>query len=83
MTAPTAEDLEAVRLLLGNTKTRVFSIPSSTGSSYYSVEERIDTKNGGTYFFCPCPGWKFAMGKGKVCRHAEQARINAERMDAQ
>ena len=32
----------------------------------WRVEKRIDTKNGGTYLYCPCPAWKFG---GQDCKH--------------
>lgn len=78
---PSEADLAAVELVLGIAivhpvvpEMRTWDIASSTG--YYRVEERPDTKLGGTYLFCPCPGWKFQKGKGKDCRHVAEAHIS-------
>lgn len=78
--APSAEDLRAVRILMGQgvekraTILRSWDITSSTGMAFYTVEERI-AKDGKLYMWCPCPGWRFAFGKGKDCRHVEEARL--------
>lgn len=37
----------------------------------WTVEERIDHKNGGTYLYCQCPAWKFG---GQVCKHTAQVK---------
>ena len=48
------------------------------GSSYaetaivYVVERRPDTVNGGDYFFCNCPVWKYRVSKGETCKHVER-----------
>lgn len=84
---PSEADLAALRRLMGNgdkdvpaNAMRTMDVMGSTG--YYRVEERIDTVKGGTYVYCPCPGWKFAMGKGDVCKHAREARDIWSREDA-
>jgi hypothetical protein len=77
MTTATAEDRAAAALLLGIEASparitfRSMEIRGSSG--FYHVEEREDTRHGGTYVYCPCPGWGFQMGKGKLCRHAQYA----------
>jgi hypothetical protein len=40
----------------------------------YAVEERFDSKNGGTYLFCPCQGWLAAFRNGNDCRHVKTVR---------
>lgn len=81
-TQPSAADLAAVRKLMGlddpvNTESRVTAlarvgVKGSTGA-VYDVERRVDTVNGGTYTYCPCPGWKFSKSVPKACSHTEQA----------
>ena len=43
------------------------------GRAPHRVEEREDSRYGGTYLWCDCPGWKFAIGKGG-CAHVRLAR---------
>jgi len=38
-------------------------------SRMWTVEERIDHTNGGTYLYCRCPSWKF---HGQACKHTAQ-----------
>lgn len=77
-----AADESALRRLLGQPEpspeagagvTILRSMHVYGSSGYYAVEERIDHVKGGTYVFCPCPGWKFQMAKGAYCRHATEA----------
>lgn len=42
------------------------------GHGSHTVEERIDTRQGGTYLWCDCAGWKFAVAKGG-CVHVKLA----------
>lgn len=40
-----------------------------SGSNIYTVEERADSKNGGTYLHCTCQGWLIAYRNGHPCKH--------------
>jgi len=76
MTTASAEDRAAAALLLGiaaNPARITFRSMEVRGASVYHVEEREDTRYGGTYVYCPCPGWVFQKGKGVLCRHAQYA----------
>jgi hypothetical protein len=68
-TTPSAADLDAAKRLLGSTTLRHWVIAASTPGMTYRVEERIDTKNGGTYLHCQCPSWGFMRGRQKDCKH--------------
>ena len=57
-----------------NEELRHYEALSSSGGTY-DVEERNDSVNGGTYWFCPCTGWAFQRGKGKDCKHVAEARM--------
>jgi hypothetical protein len=44
------------------------------GSRTYVLEVRTVTRGpayGSLYLFCPCPAWRYAMGRGDVCKHAK------------
>jgi hypothetical protein len=43
------------------------------GHASHTVEERVDTRLGGTYLWCDCTGWKFKASKGG-CIHVQLAR---------
>ncbi|MGV0985067.1 MAG: hypothetical protein ACOYB2_10960 [Limnohabitans sp.] len=43
------------------------------GHASHTVEERVDTRNGGTYLWCDCGAWKFQVSKGG-CAHVKLAR---------
>jgi hypothetical protein len=78
---PTPADVEALKKLLGQNDNVLSTtqITSSTSpDTVYLVQHRVDTKLGGTYWFCPCPGWKYQRKRGNVCAHAERAQALAE-----
>jgi len=82
MPTPSKADLAAVQKLMGATPdvlqsdgtfskvviTNTWDIVGS-GRQPWHVERRYDTKNGGTYFYCPCPAWKFG---GQSCKHTQR-----------
>jgi hypothetical protein len=75
MNIPTDEDYAAVLTIMGGPTLhdaflRSWDVPGSTGLR--RVEERIDTKNGGTYLYCPCPSWKF---QGQMCKHTIAVKV--------
>jgi hypothetical protein len=39
-------------------------------SRTWTVEERTDTRKGGTYLYCACPAWKY---HGQSCKHTDAA----------
>lgn len=53
----------------------IWEVPGSdyakTGKTYV-VEYRPDTVNGGMYWFCNCPVWKFRISKGERCKHIQR-----------
>jgi hypothetical protein len=69
MREATVDDVEAVKLLMGSTTLRTWTIPSDSGALDWTVSERIDTKNGGTYLYCACPSWKT---RGLTCKHTQR-----------
>lgn len=74
------KDAEAPRLTgSGNVALWATTIPSSSGNGEYTVEERPDTVNGGTYLWCSCPAWPFQRGKGNDCKHVRLAAAKRSR----
>lgn len=76
---PSHADLAAVARLLGNSETptvmRRWTIERSGGlGDTWTVEQRIDTKFGGTYLFCPCASWRFNQQAPKECKHTREAQ---------
>ena len=75
-----AADLAAAAKVLGRPVTgaalRQWPISSTTSAKTYIVEERLDTKNGGTYMYCNCKGWRYQKGKGLDCAHVAQVLSN-------
>jgi len=78
MTAPSTADLAAAARILGHpVEVRTGAVIREWKIEYerpqsaktYFVEERPDTKFGGSYFYCNCAGWRFQKGKGLDCKH--------------
>jgi hypothetical protein len=61
---------------------RVWSVKRSAGGGIYDVEERNDSKTGGKYLYCPCPGWKFGVGVNRDCRHVSEVRLRIQAEEA-
>jgi len=82
MITPIDADLAAVKRLLGDNYNepptlsvgvlRKYQIMGS-GAAVWNVELRTDTKHGGQYLYCPCPGWKFNQATPKRCKHTDTA----------
>lgn len=50
---------------------RAWDAPSSDFQRTYTVQELPDTKFGGTYIRCNCPGWGRMFGVGRTCKHVQ------------
>ena len=68
---PSEADLAAVRRLMGSRTLKRVGVGVEDGTVWY-VEQRVDTVKGGTYTYCPCPGWK-SKSTPKACSHTVQA----------
>ena len=49
-------------------------VSESTPGKTYTVEERADSRFGGTYIHCTCPQWGIQLGKGNDCKHVLEIR---------
>lgn len=49
-------------------------VSESTPGKTYTVEERADSRYGGTYIHCTCPQWGIQKGKGRDCKHVIEIR---------
>jgi predicted nucleic acid-binding Zn finger protein len=83
--APSAEDLAAVARLLGlpaeaPTTITEWKMLGSSGK-HYVITNRINTKHGGTYLHCTCPGWAFQFNKGRDCKHVAEIRYDLSRKE--